>query len=249
MPLDLCDFEHHAREAVKAFWTGRTTAMQRQVERGRVDAGTRGAVTAGANMNGFLAICVQIVRANGLPDARVETQRMGPLNLPGFFRPTKEWDLLIFNGRALLAALEFKSQVGSFGNNANNRTEEALGTALDLRTAYREDGLGAGAPRPFLGWLMLIEDAPGSRRPAAQARERSPHFPMFPEFRGQGYIGRYHLLCQKLARERLYTSAALIASEREAGAANGTYSEVDQSTGLRQFFAALAGHAAAVAAA
>lgn len=170
---------------------------------------------------------------------------MGPLNLPGYFRPTKEWDLLIFNGQTLVAALEFKSQVGSFGNNANNRTEEALGTALDLWTVFREGGLGQGAPRPFLGWLMLIEDAPGSRRPAQ--RDRSPHFPLFPEFRGQGYMNRYHLLCQKMVRENLYTSAALIASSKETGP-NGDYSEVDPSTGLRQFLAALAGHAAAVAA-
>jgi len=61
------------------------------------------------------------------------------LELPGFFRPTKEWDLLLVKDNQLVVALEAKSQVGpSFGNNFNNRTEEAMGSALDLWTAYRE---------------------------------------------------------------------------------------------------------------
>ena len=246
MPLDLCDYETRTQKAVSAFWQSRDKALAAQRARGVTDAGTRGAVTAGANMNGFIQICVDVVRRNGLPDARVETMRMGPLNLPGYFRPTKEWDILIFSRRMLVAALEFKSQVGSFGNNANNRTEEAIGTAVDLWTAYREGGLGKGAPRPFVGWLMLIEDAEGSRRPSM--RDRSPHFPTFPEFNNQSYIGRYHLLCEKLVRENLYTAAALIASPRDQGASDGLYSEVSPSTGLRQFLAGLAGHAAAVGA-
>ena len=83
------------------------------------------------------------------------------LTLPGYFRPTKLWDLLIINHGHLVAALELKSQVGpSFGNNFNNRTEEALGTAVDLWTAYREGAFGESA-RPYVGWLMLVEDAPG----------------------------------------------------------------------------------------
>ena len=50
----------------------------------------------------------------------------------------------------LLAAFEFKSQVGpSFGNNFNNRTEEALGSATDLWTAFRE-GAFQTSQRPWL---------------------------------------------------------------------------------------------------
>jgi hypothetical protein len=61
------------------------------------------------------------------------------LTLPGFFRPTKLWDMLVIHEGKLIAAIELKSQVGpSFGNNFNNRTEEAIGNAHDLWTAYRE---------------------------------------------------------------------------------------------------------------
>jgi len=78
--------------------------------------------------------------------------------LPGFFRPTKDWDLVVMLNHPLLASPEFKSQVGpSFGNNFNNRVEEAVGSATDLWTAYREEAF-AKFPRPWLGYLMLLEE-------------------------------------------------------------------------------------------
>jgi hypothetical protein len=83
-------------------------------------------------MNGFIALILELVRANGFGHAAIHQQR-AVLTLPGYFRPTKIWDLLIINQGRLVAALELKSQVGpSFGNNANNRAEEAIGTAHDL---------------------------------------------------------------------------------------------------------------------
>jgi hypothetical protein len=85
------------------------------------------------------------------------------LTLPGYFRPTKLWDFLVVNEGRLIAALEFKCHVGSsFGNNFNNRTEEAIGTSHDLWAAYRKGAFGK-QERPFVGWLMVIEDAPKSR--------------------------------------------------------------------------------------
>jgi len=114
--------------------------------------------------------------------------------------------LVILEGR-LVAAVELKSQVGpSFGNNFNNRTEEAIGTAHDLWTAYREGAFGKNS-RPFVGWLMLVEDTAGSRSPI---RDQSPHFPVFQEFQGASYLKRYDILCQRLIQEQLYTNASLI---------------------------------------
>jgi len=89
------------------------------------------------------------------------------VELPGFFRPTKEWDLLVVRGRTLIAAIEAKSQVGpSFGNNFNNRTEEAIGSALDLWTAFREKAY-LESPQPFLGYFFMLEDCDASNRPVS----------------------------------------------------------------------------------
>ncbi len=124
-------------------------ARQKQIESGRYDQGERAGVTAGKNMDGFIALIRDIVSANGLAHAEVYQSRT-LLTLPGFFRPTKLWDLLVVHKGALIAAIEMKSQVGpSFGNNFNNRTEEAIGTAHDLWTAYREGAFGK-QPRPYV---------------------------------------------------------------------------------------------------
>jgi len=132
MSLELANFEAQAGEAVKLFWGNREAALARQIESGVQDAGSRGAVTAGKNMDGFLAIAQTLIKANGLALADICVQQR-VLTLPGFFRPTKLWDMLVIHQGQLVAALEFKSRVGpSFGNNFNNRSEEAIGTAHDL---------------------------------------------------------------------------------------------------------------------
>ena len=66
----------------------------------------------------------------------------------------------------------------------------------------------------------------------ALLRDRSPHFPVFPEFQGASYIQRYNLLCQRLVREQLYTTASVIASPRSA-ARDGVYVELDELTSLQ----------------
>ena len=166
------------------------------------------------------------------------------LTLPGYFRPTKLWDMLVMRDGRLIAAIELKSQVGpSFGNNFNNRTEEAIGTAHDFWTAYREGAFGKN-PKPFVGWLMMVEDAPESRSPV---RDASPHFDVFPEFQGASYLKRYDVLCQRLVKEQLYSAAAVITSRR-ADAKTGTYGEMSNLTNLNAFVSAIAGHVATEAA-
>lgn len=242
MSLDLVGYEQKANEAVKAFWGNREAARQKQIESGKADQGERAGVTSGKNMDGFLALILDIIHANGLSDAEIYQNR-AMLTLPGYFRPTKLWDLLVIHKGELVAAIELKSQVGpSFGNNFNNRTEEAIGTAHDLWTAYREEAFGK-QPRPFVGWLMMVEDAPGSRKPVG---DKSPHFPVFEEFKGASYLKRYDLLCQRLAQEQLYTSATIIAAERSA-VDTGHFSEFSSMTNLKAFVSSLAGHVASVA--
>ena len=244
MPLDLANYERKAREAVKTFWGNRAAAVQKQRELGHADQGVRAGVTSGKNMDGFIALIQDVVRANGLSDAHMMVGgRL--LALPGFFRPTKLWDLLVINEGRLVAALELKSQVGpSFGNNFNNRVEEALGTAVDFWTAYRDGAFGKETPRPFVGWLMLVEDAPKSRSPV---RDTSPHFEVFPEFCGASYLERFNILCRKLAQERLYTTATVLASPRTA-ADTGNYADLSDLTSLKTFITSFAGYIAAEAA-
>lgn len=240
MSIDLAGFQSKAQDAIKAFWAMREAARKKQSVNGKADQGERAGVTAGKNMDGFLTLVKEIVHSNGLAHADICLERR-VLTLPGFFRPTKLWDMLVINKNKLVAAIEFKSQVGpSFGNNFNNRTEEAIGTAVDLWTAYREGALGE-SPRPFVGWLMLIEDCERSRTTVSNI---SAHYPVFPVFNNVSYAERYNILCRKLVREGLYSSASVILSPRTAFK-TGEYTELSEMTNLKTFVSVLAGHIAA----
>ena len=245
MTLDLRAFERDATKAVAQFWQTRADAAARQQASGNADHGERAGVTSGKNMDGFINMLTDLARGNGLVDADVCVDR-AKLTLPGYYRATKNWDLLILNGPRLLAAIELKSQVGpSFGNNFNNRTEEAIGTAHDFWTAYREGAFGTDLPRPFVGWLMLVEDAPASRAPSQ--RLDTPHFAVFPEFKKASYLERYDILCRKLMLENLYSYAAVVTSPRARGR-QGVFGDMSRTTSLRNFVATFASYCAAEAA-
>src|SRR5271155_4310681 len=168
------DLEKGLRKAIKHFWGTRETQAQKQgATTGARDSGARTAVTGGRQMDGFVSLVRDHLCKSGLPKAHVYCETR--IELPGWYRPEKKWDLLIVENGHLLAGIEFKSQVGSFGNNYNNRTEEAIGSACDLWAAYRE---GAFKPsgKPWLGYLILLEEAPGSMSPV---KAREPHFKVF----------------------------------------------------------------------
>ena len=192
-------------------------------------------------MNGFVDLIAELLREAGLEDATIHRRR-NSLCLPGFFRPTKNWDLIVIVDEKLLATVEFKSHVGSFGNNYNNRTEEALGNATDLWHAF-EKGAFQHSPKPWLGWLMLLEESAKSLSPV---RASEPFFPVFPEFKAASYATRYELLCRKLLRERLYDGACLLLTGRETGLL-GAYREPAPDVSFRSFAASLTAHAGAYA--
>lgn len=243
MGLDVVDYQKDVRSAIKKFWRQRDGARQKQAIRGTSDQGERAGVTAGKNMDGFVTLIRKVVLNNGLTDAHIQIGRHA-LTLPGYFRPTKIWDVIVIHEEHLIAAIELKSQVGpSFGNNFNNRCEEAIGTAADFWTAFREGAFGE-TPRPFIGWLMLLEDCQKSRK---SVKDRSPHFPILPDFHNASYAQRYDILCKKLIRENLYTCASLLLSSRKAST-TGKFAELSTMSGLETFITTFAGHIAAAAA-
>jgi hypothetical protein len=233
--------ERRLRRAIQEFWVTRETQSRKQgASTGAKDAGARAAVTGGAQMNGFVNLVRDLLCENGLPKPHVYCEKY--VEVPGWYRPEKKWDLLIVSDGKLLAGIEFKSQVGSFGNNYNNRTEEAIGSATDLWAAYRE---GAFKPsvRPWLGYLMLLEDAPGATQPV---KVRQPHFKVFSEFKDASYARRYEILLTKLVRERLYDAACFLMSDAEKGV-HGSYREPAPELSFQNFISSLLAKAIAVA--
>jgi len=243
MAIELGDYETKVKEAVQVFWGNREKASQKQAETGNIDKGARGSVTAGKHMEGFIALIADIVKANGLPETSIHRD-IRLVTLPGFFRARKLWDLVVVHQGKLIAAIELKGHVGSISNNFNNRVEETIGTAHDFWTAYEKDAFGKDVPPPFLGWLMIAEDAPESNKSVGY---ESQHFEIFPEFQDTSYLERYSLLCDKMVKQKLYSAASVIASPQTAKN-DGAYREIQKITGLNNFFTKLAGHIAVEAA-
>ena len=178
----------YVSRAISQYWRTRQAQSQRQTKSGRADQGARSAVTGGAQMDGFIGLISDLIIEAGADQSNIFYNKR--LELPGFFRPMKEWDLLMVKDSQLVFALEAKSQVGpSFGNNFNNRTEEAMGSALDLWPAYREGAFNKTV-KPWLGYLFLLEDSPESRSPV---KVKEPHFKVFPEFINASYAIRAFL--------------------------------------------------------
>jgi hypothetical protein len=213
------DLRSKVSQAVAYFWRTRQSQVEKQKQAGTLDQGYRGAVTGGAQMDVFINLITETIASAGIDKKHIYFQQS--LELPGYFRPTKEWDLLVVKDNQLIIALEAKSQVGpSFGNNFNNRTEEAMGSALDLWTAYREGAFNKTV-KPWLGYLFMLEDCAKSQSPVSV---KEPHFEVFPEFKDASYAKRYEIFCRKLLRERHYNAACFITSHKDKGL-KGDFSE------------------------
>ncbi len=202
------DLDARIDKALFYFWNTRAEQTKRQNNSDLHDHGNRSAVTGGKQMDGFVKLIYDILIMNGISEDIIFTD--SDLELPGYYRPNKKWDLLIADRHRLIAAIEFKSQVGpSFGNNFNNRTEEALGSASDIWTAYRKGIFGVQQP-PWLGYFMVLEDCKKSNVPV---KVHSAHFDVLDEFHNASYKKRYEIFCSKLIMERQYSAACFLTTK------------------------------------
>lgn len=220
--------------AIRSSWVVRDSQAARQLASGRIDAGTRGTATGGAHLDAAAQLLEDVFVSAGFPRSAV--RRSTGIELPGYYRPTKKWDLVVVDQRRLVAAIELKSQLGpSFGNNFNNRIEEALGSATDVWEAYEKGTFGA--VRPWLGYLFLLEECEKS---TSLVRLVKTVFPIDPVFEGTSYKDRYRILCRRLVRERLYDAACFVTSSRDP---EQLIHQPDPETNFANFVAAIAGRA------
>ncbi len=142
-------FDSDPSKAIEHFWENRRSGVRRA-----------------KHMDGFSSII-----SNAVEHSRANVSIKKNYKLDGYYRPNKTWDLVVFSEEKLLAAIEYKSQVGSARKNFNNRIEEALGNALDLRMASSTKKLYS-CKSPWLGYLFVLEDCKETRtgldRPSVQ---------------------------------------------------------------------------------
>lgn len=119
--------EAEIKKAVREFWRARERGTQ-----------------SDSHPKAFLDLIASDLARAGWTDVAVKKiGGKGRITIPGYFRPAKEWDIVCWDGDKPVVAIELKTQADSYGNNENNRYEEALGNALDVRARYgKQIGLG-----------------------------------------------------------------------------------------------------------
>ncbi|ENM3886735.1 hypothetical protein AB5A74_003272, partial [Vibrio cholerae] len=230
------------KSAVRNFWTVRNGGS---------------GVLGGKTLDGFIELIRQVVESSNLEDFQIHTGK-NTSQLPGYFRPHKSWDIVVTSHGYLVAAVELKSQVGSIGNNFNNRTEEVLGSGLDLSIAIEENAF-LPSVRPFMGYLILVEDSETTRRSAQISMDYFPVMQGFladennrdtiyqpvngkyPRVAGVSYLERYEILCRKLMARRIYDAASVMAASSE-NSVTGDYRNLSASTSVDAFIQQLTNH-------
>ncbi|TWG00593.1 PaeR7I family type II restriction endonuclease [Kitasatospora viridis] len=179
--------------AVEDFWFKRNDQREKLDDKGK----SGGTARANKHMGGFEGLVKQVFVDCGLDESCVLT---GKPYLPGFYRVRKQWDLVVLYDGILVAALEFKSQVGSVSRNINNRFEEALGTATDTAAAQNRNGAFGDVP-PWLGYVLVLREDEETEQPD---RDVSALFETDPVFKGHSYNQRYQEMIRRLIGEKVY---------------------------------------------
>lgn len=192
-------------ESCRSYWATR----DRQALTG-LGEGLAGAVRGGKHFASLEDLVASVFIECGYTARNLIRSRSA--NLPGFYRATKTWDLLVVDGDILVAALELKSLgARSASNNFNNRTEEAIGNATDLWLVHDRLG-GLGPLRPWCGFMFLMEDAPETRH---SVREMPSRWDASPEFEASNYLERGAILSARMQDEGLYNAVCYVTSTND----------------------------------
>lgn len=221
------------RNAVKAFWGNPIREFTEEF-----DQSDDREIRRGKAMDGFCHLISEVIHRNGLPAAEVLTGGTAT-TLPGYFRPAKRWDVVIYNGNRLIGAVEFKSMRRSFGKNINNRGEEALGSAIDLSYVF-ECGTLKDQPKPFIGYIILAAITDESIRPR---RDKKLRLGVDEEFKNASYEKRYATMCTRLVKSGIYSATALLCCDRRRGH-EGHYQATNKDTSIEAFIKVLGTHIA-----
>jgi hypothetical protein len=245
------DWDTELVDAVAEFWKKRAENSEKTEKRGKNGEGSRGAVRGGGQLLALAELVASVFRDAGFEDDEVLIT--GSTEIPGYYRSEKKWDLLVFVGRErddkqLVAAIELKSQMDSFGKNFNNRAEESIGCACDLWRAFREGRYSVKtSTEPFLGYLFLLAD---SEEVHAPVKNRQTHYrvdPVFAGARGDGvsYAERYAVLLRRLVLERKYSASCLLLSSIPSLGERPKVRQPFDELGFRKFLSKLLGAAVA----
>ena len=211
MANELPDYTDKVEAAVASYWSVRESQAERSKASGAINTGLRAEVTGGRHLDALELLLIDVLVDAGIPAEMMEVKRRP---IPGYFRRDKSWDVVVTVEGRVLVIIELKSIVGDNpGQNFNNRTDEALGQALDVWTAV-ERGIIDSPLRPWLGYFMLIEDNDAWNRVSAPRKAVWPSDPIFEQ---SSAADRAAIFFDRMVRERLLDAACVVLANRTTG--------------------------------
>jgi hypothetical protein len=197
--------------AVAAYWQTKADQLAAAEAIQSTAEGTSKAIRGGKHFNPVVNLIARFFTDAGYPASSIGATG-AKTNLPAYYRPAKAWDLVVVHRGVLVAAIELKALGGpSFGNNYNNRVEEALGNANDLARAHLASLTGPEVP--WLGYFFMMQDHAKSRRPCRSPNGKS--FAYEDIWRGRSYQERFSVTGERLLDERVYDAVCYLVSSAE----------------------------------
>ncbi len=231
----MVDIRNEVSDAVEWYWETLSDQEDDQKDSENTARGRRAQVLGGAQMDGFAGLIEDALVEAGLP--REDICHDHDATLPGYFRATKRWDIAVVYDGKVLAAIELKSIASSFGNNLNNRVEEAIGNNIDVHMAY-ENGVIEQPKPPWIGYLILMADTEDS---SSSVRVHEPNINVDDDYRDASYIDRARLLCERLVRQDVVNATAFLTSGEDEGI-DGGFEEPNPDLSFQQFLDDLVAH-------
>ena len=208
MPAQLPDYSDSVRAAAARYWAVRRSQAQESKGRGVSDTGIRAEVTGGRHMDALHDLVVSVFVDAGIPAQLIDVKRRP---IAGYFRRDKRWDVVVMVRDRVVGIVELKSMAGdSGGKNYNNRTDEALGQAVDVWKAVEREIISS--LRPWLGYFMLLEDNEAFTNVVTPQKAVWDTDPVFD---GASYVDRYVIFFERMIRERLLDAACVVLSEKD----------------------------------
>lgn len=190
--------------AVRYWFEAKESQLAAVLNAGRSQGGRRDAVVGGKHLDGLNTLVVDeldrldVTGLSYLTNARA--------TLPGYYRASKSWDLLVLRDGEPILVVEYKSMKGSEGKNLNNRIDEVLGVGEDLRAA-QEHGL---VPRNLRrAYIFIMETTPEVLTPVGFRGSVGVPDDVFVT---ASYLDRMAILCSRIRQTGLYDMTWAIAA-------------------------------------
>jgi hypothetical protein len=188
------------------WWAEKNEAIDRLAADGKSDTGAQ--ARNAKHMRSIAMFVRQMFIDAGLPEADVTVDSI----IPGYYRRSKNWDVVAMHKGHLVGVVELKSQASSPSNNANNRIEEAIGSAVDAKAVQELTG-AFGNLGVWAAWSMTFNRDCESGNPIrlTSVQKSKLRFPLNDSaFENMTYAKQYAKAVERFIAQKVYDAGWML---------------------------------------